>query len=182
MYENVLNHKKYIGQTSQTLSQRAGKNGEKYKNCTYFYRAILKYGWDNFKSSILEENLTFDEANEKEQYYIDLYNTQNEDCGYNLKNGGSNGQLSLATKQKISESIKGNKHPNYNKGKKIRCINTGEIFDNASRAAEWCGGDRNHIRQIANHSTRLKTNGKHPKTGEPLKWEFVNEKEATYAI
>ena len=42
-------------------------------------------------------------------------------------------------------------------------------------------GDRNHIRQVANHSTKLKTNGKHPITGERLKWEFVEE-EATYNV
>lgn len=180
MYENIANHKKYIGQTCLSLSQRAGKNGIKYKNCIYFYKAIQKYGWENFSSIILEEGLTLEEANLKEQEYINLYNTQNENYGYNLRDAGSQGHLANSTKQKISNSIKGNQHPNYGKGKKIRCINTGQVFDNANRAAEWCvNGDRNHIRQVANHSTRLKTNGKHPITGESLKWEFVEE-EATY--
>lgn len=180
MYENITNHKKYIGQTCLSLSQRAGKNGIKYKNCIYFYKAIQKYGWENFSSIILEEGLTLEEANQKEQEYINLYNTQNENYGYNLRDAGSQGHLANSTKQKISNSIKGTQHPNYGKGKKIRCVNTGQIFDNANRAAEWCiNGDRNHIRQVANHSTRLKTNGKHPITGESLKWEFVEE-EATY--
>lgn len=60
MYENIINHKKYIGQTYTSLEQRAGKNGIKYKNCTCFYNAIQKYGWDNFQSYILEENLSLD--------------------------------------------------------------------------------------------------------------------------
>lgn len=180
IYENNITHKKYIGQTCLSLSQRAGKDGIKYENCIAFYRAINKYGWNNFQSQILEDNLTLKEANQKEQYYINLYHTQDKDYGYNIRNAGSNGALSQDTKEKISKSMTGKKHHNYGKGKKIMCVNTGEIFDNASRAAEWCiGGDRNHIRQIANHSSRLKTNGKHPVTGEPLKWKFVNE-EATY--
>ena len=181
MYENIINHKRYIGQTCSSLAQRAGKNGIKYKNCIYFYKAIQKYGWDNFQSYILEQNLSLDQANQKEQYWIDYYQTKDLNKGYNLKNGGSNGSLSEETKQKISNSLKGINNPHYGTGKKIRCINTGEIFDNASRAAQWCiNGDRNHIRQIANHSTRLKTNGKHPITKEPLSWEFITESEATY--
>lgn len=180
MYENLINHKKYIGQTCLTISQRAGKQGIKYKNCDYFYKAILKYGWDNFKCSILADNLTLEEANLQEQYFINLYQTQNHSYGYNLRDAGSQGHLSEETKSKISKALSSIGNPNYGKGKKIRCVNTGEIFDNANRAAEWCaGGDRNHIRQVANHSTKLKTNGKHPITGEKLKWEFVEE-EATY--
>ena len=181
MYENNINQKKYIGQTCLSLSQRAGKNGIKYKNCIYFYKAIQKYGWNNFSVKILEDNLTLEEANMKEQQYINFYNTKNKNYGYNLRDGGSHGHLAETTKEKISNSLKSINNPNYGKGKKIRCINTGEIFDNASRAAQWCiNGDRNHIRQVANHSTRLKTNGKHPITGESLKWEFVDNAEATY--
>ena len=169
MYENLINHKKYIGQTCLTLSQRAGKQGNRYKNCDYFYKAILKYGWNNFKSSILASNLTLEEANLKEQYFINLYQTKNHLYGYNLRDAGSQGRLSKETKLKISKALSSTGNPNYGKGKKIRCVNTGEIFDNANRAAEWCvNGDRNHIRQVANHSTKLKTNGKHPITGERL--------------
>lgn len=180
MYENKINHKKYIGQTCSSLYQRSGKEGKKYKNCVAFYQAIQKYGWNNFSVKILESNLTLEEANLKEQEYINLFNTQNKQFGYNIRNASSQGTLSEETKEKISKSLSGEKHPNYGKGKKIRCINTGQIFDNASRAAEWCkGGDRNHIRQVANGKGRLKTNGKHPITGEPLRWEFIG-KEAIY--
>ena len=181
MYENKINHKKYIGQTCLDLAKRAGAEGKFYKKCSYFYSAIKKYGWNNFVPSILEENLTLEDANKREQFYINLYNTQNAEKGYNLRDAGSKGKLAQSTKIKISQAFSGNKHPNYNKGKKIRCVNTGQVFENATRAAEWClHGDRNHIRQIANHSTKLKTNGLHPITKEKLTWEFVvDNKEAT---
>lgn len=80
------NGKKYVGQTSQTLNIRA-KRGEGYISSPAVYNAIKKYGWDNL---IIE---TFpcsskQEMNELEQYYIKLYNTTNNQHGYNLTVGG----------------------------------------------------------------------------------------------
>ena len=83
-YQNMLNNKKYIGLTSLTLKERAGKDGHNYKDCTHFWNAIQKYGWNNFNSKVLEENLTLDEAKEKEKYYIKLYKTNNSNIGYNI--------------------------------------------------------------------------------------------------
>ena len=64
---------------------RKDKSG-KYKQ-PKLANAILKYGWDNF---ILERTLTDlsnDEANELEKYYIHYYNS-NGDGGYNISDGG----------------------------------------------------------------------------------------------
>ena len=57
VYTNKVNGKKYVGQTCQPIEYRAN-NGRGYKRCVYFYRAIEKYGWDNFSCNILLENLT----------------------------------------------------------------------------------------------------------------------------
>ena len=81
-------NKCYIGQTKKTLVQRAGWQGSQYERCTAFWRAIQKYGWDNFKSEILEAVETEDEANEKEKYYIELYKSNQSDYGYNIYSGG----------------------------------------------------------------------------------------------
>lgn len=80
------NGKKYVGQTIQTLNNRA-KQGEGYINSPAVYNAIKKYGWDNI---VIE---TFSctskqEMNELEQHYIKLYNTTNNQYGYNLTVGG----------------------------------------------------------------------------------------------
>ena len=47
--------KSYIGQTIKTVEQRAKYTGEGYKKCPVFYRAILKYGFENFTCEILEQ-------------------------------------------------------------------------------------------------------------------------------
>ena len=78
-------NKKYIGITSQNVKKR-WQNGYGYKTNKYFWRAIQKYGWDNFEHEILFENLTVDEAKEKEIELIKLYNTYRPN-GYNLTFG-----------------------------------------------------------------------------------------------
>ena len=107
VYKHIckITNKVYIGQTNN-ISTRWKPSA--YKNCTKFYNAIQKYGWDNFDHIILESNLTLQEANEKETYYIKLYNSIND--GYNLSYGGLNKLASEETKKKMSETRKGVPH------------------------------------------------------------------------
>ena len=101
-------NKKYIGITSQNVKKR-WQNGYGYKTNKYFWRAIQKYGWDNFEHEILFENLTVDEAKEKEIELIKLYNTYRPN-GYNLTFGGDNISekiFSEETRKKISNALKG---------------------------------------------------------------------------
>lgn len=82
---------KYIGQTNN-LSFRIWQHKynsycEKRKEYNYpLSRALRKYGEDAFEIKILEDNLTEDEANEREVYWIRFYDT----CfkGYNQNIGG----------------------------------------------------------------------------------------------
>ena len=90
MHKNKINSKVYIGQTCRDLNKRFGSNGSGYVCCPLFYKAIQKYGWDNFEHIILEDNIqTLEEANDKERYYISLYNSTNHDFGYNIQIGGN---------------------------------------------------------------------------------------------
>lgn len=89
MHKNKINNKKYIGCTSQDRPERRWKNGKAYKTCTYFNNAIQKYGWDNFEHVIIEEGLfTEAYANEREDYWINYYDTKNPENGYNINAGG----------------------------------------------------------------------------------------------
>lgn len=81
-------NKIYIGITSKTLNERAKYNGCGYERCTAFWRAIEKYGWENFTCEILAQELTEEEAKRLERYYIKLYNSNNSENGYNISSGG----------------------------------------------------------------------------------------------
>lgn len=103
MHINKINKKKYVGQTCQKPEYR-WNNGKGYVQCPLFYKAIQKYGWENFEHKILKTHLTADEANQWEKYYISFYDTTNPALGYNLQAGGENHSVSLETKQKCSEN------------------------------------------------------------------------------
>lgn len=116
---NKINGKMYVGVTSQKPIYR-WKNGLGYKNNRYFFRAIEKHGWNNFKHIILLENLSEMYAKEIEKYLIHKYNTANPKNGYNISLGGD-GTLGYRhtdeAKQKISEKNLG--HATSQKTRKL---------------------------------------------------------------
>lgn len=90
-FENKINHKIYIGQANN-LSQRYKKHKNNINDISHqeiFYRALRKYGWDNFEYEILEEFYDYDKErlNKLEIYYIKKYNSLNPN-GYNMTKGG----------------------------------------------------------------------------------------------
>lgn len=103
IHTNLINGKKYIGQTSQKPEKR-WDNGRGYITSPKFYNAIQKYGWSNFSHEIIASDLTAENANLLEELLIQEYNTQDDKFGYNIKNGGSNGAHSEETKKKIGQS------------------------------------------------------------------------------
>ena len=99
------NGKSYIGVTRQNPPSKRWANGKGYDYNTYFYRAIQKYGWDNFKHEILFKNLTSKEAEKKERELIAYYKSADRKFGYNIELGGNGvGKMSEETKKKISKS------------------------------------------------------------------------------
>jgi group I intron endonuclease len=77
-----------VGITGQKPKDR-WQRGCNYKSCYIFYRAIQKYGWNNIEHKILFQNLTKNEACEKEIELITLYDTINRKKGYNILKGGN---------------------------------------------------------------------------------------------
>lgn len=102
IHKNKINNKVYIGQTCQKPEYR-WENGEGYVQCSAFYAAIQKYGWDNFEHIILFENLTQEEANKKEEELIKQYNSNNKEYGYNITAGGNNHTFNEEGKQHCRE-------------------------------------------------------------------------------
>lgn len=97
-------NKRYIGITSLDINRRWRKNGKGYKHQQYFYRAIKKYGWDNFQHIIVAKGLDEETAKWLEVELIREFDTTNQDNGYNISLGGNTGN-----------GLRGEDHPNYNR-------------------------------------------------------------------
>ncbi len=186
MHKNKINNKVYIG---QTCNIKVRWHPISYKSSSYFYNAIEKYGWDNFEHIVLIDNLSLEEANQKEKYFIKIYESTNRNKGYNLKTGGNNGyQLSKETKQKIRLSNQLYAKNNLDKllirlekmhkkvRKKVICLNNNKIFNSQIEAANYAGLKNSTPISRCCKGER-KTAGKHPITGEKLKWSFYELKE-----
>ena len=87
----------YIGQTIQTNPNIRWQNGKGYKSHNpIFFLAIQKYGWENFKHEIIEDNIkTKQTANEREIFWISFYDSFRN--GYNSTPGGD-----LSTDETVS--------------------------------------------------------------------------------
>lgn len=118
--------KVYIGITRQKPEKR-WENGNGYKQCPAFWKAICKYGWNNFNHEILKTNLSKEVAEAEEIATIKKYKSTNSKFGYNIENGGNCcGTHSDATKKKISQANKG-KIVSQKTREKIRIANTGKL-------------------------------------------------------
>ena len=148
MHTNIFNNKKYIGIT-RNMPKSRWQNGRGYYRQLLFYRAIQKYGWDNFKHEVIFYNLTKEEAEMFEIELIKYYNTTNVKFGYNIDNGGNCiGKRSDATRQKISESKKSKKFKHSEETKmKISEINKGRPASEKQKriASELNKGSKNYF-------------------------------------
>lgn len=108
--ENLVNHKKYIGQSNNIeyrwKQHKYELNRGSHDN-DYLQKSWNKYGCDNFDFYIIEL-CDINILNEREVYYIDLYETLSRDKGYNLTSGGgANKQYSQEVCEKISQALMG---------------------------------------------------------------------------
>ena len=103
---NKINNKIYIGQTIRSLFERV-KDYKLYKTNGYLINSFNKYGFDNFEFSIIDTATSIQELNEKEKYYINLFNSYDRNIGYNIELGGNNCSASEETRKKMSISHKG---------------------------------------------------------------------------
>lgn len=80
-----INNKVYIGQTSESLKTRFKRHMgyQKDDNDTKFYRAVRKYGVENFYIEKIDEATTQQELDDKELYWINKLNAVKD--GYNSK-------------------------------------------------------------------------------------------------
>ena len=130
---NLVNGKIYIGKTTQSIEKRFKEHcieASRYQKCldnkidfgyeSNLYPAMIKYGYDNFNIEIVESFSTEINLNDKEIYYIEKFQSQNPEIGYNISRGGLGGPLFKGhhhkqdTKLKLGSMQKGKKW--YNNG------------------------------------------------------------------
>ena len=183
MHKNKINGKVDIGITKQKPQYR-WNDGNGYKT-QMFYKAITKYGWDNFEHYILFNHLTKQEAEYKEVELIKKYNSHCNKNGYNilddinkhkternlrkerkkrevkettrekLRKANLGKHLSLETKNKLSKLKKGK--PNLKSMKKVVCIETNIIYNGLIIASQKTNINFKNIQSVC--SGRSKTAG-----------------------
>ena len=91
LVRNKKNGKVYVGQTTKTVEVRWKAHlNESKRSKTFFYKAIRKYGADNFSIETIDTASSIEELNKKEEEWIKHYNALDQKVGYNLQPGGSN--------------------------------------------------------------------------------------------
>lgn len=122
--KNLINNKKYIGLTTQKLSKRCPWTEhsliQTHEN-PHLTNSLKKYGIENFERNVIDSAKDIEELDKKEEFYIQKYNTLDQNYGYNMKHGGNSGRHTKETKNKISQTrkekgiAKGNQNPMYEK-------------------------------------------------------------------
>ena len=115
----LINNKCYVGITTQGLKRRAWRHKSiKYSGTCIFKNAILKYGFENFKFEVIEKVSTEDALVEREKFWIKELKALHPN-GYNFLEGIVSG-YELSRPRMVP----------------VFCIDTGEVFECMSKAAE----------------------------------------------
>lgn len=107
---NLINGKKYVGQTVRSLSVRIIEH--KNEKTTAFSRALRKYGLQSFTFAIIDHSDSIETLNEKEKYWIRIHNSLSPH-GYNIAIGGKNHAgytRSAEAIEKTRQTMIGRKH------------------------------------------------------------------------
>ena len=180
IHTNKINGKKYVGITCQTPSER-WRGGKGYKNSVKFYKAINKYGWENFYHEIIMDNLTQDEARAAEISLIKTLDTiQN---GYNISKGGDKipephnrpvcqidyetGKV-IAEFESITQASKATGTPRICIGKVVRKQQT------LAGGFAWCYKEETYIKRYQRRGTSKEIEGVDD-FGNTIRFECIND-------
>lgn len=146
-----------------TLDEHYGYNkkrsGSKYKGSGKFNDESKHRVSDGLKEKWKDEEFKRKMCNSRKQQYKQ---------GRINPMKGKN--LTKEHREKISDSLKGNKNP---RAKMVVCLDTLQIFSTGKEAGEWCNCCKQGICQCC--KGRCKTAGKHPITGEKLHWMYYED-------
>ena len=177
LWTNLVNGKKYVGQTT-CFHRRMKTYRYTYPNA-YMEHAVNKHGLDNFDITILERDVPLDKLDEREQYWLDYYQSYDLDKGYNIC------KIAVTTKgvthteewcQEHSDYMKekwkdteyrnfwhnrmsGENNYFYGKrfsgdknghAKAVRCVELNKIYTTVQEASKCSGTSRQNISHVLN--------------------------------
>ena len=177
LWTNLVNGKKYVGQT--TCFHRRMKNYRHTYPNAYMERAVNKHGLDNFDITILERDVPLDKLDEREQYWLDYYQSYDLDKGYNIcKVAGTTRGVThteewcqehsdyMKEKWKDAEyrnfwhnRMSGENNYFYGKrfsgdknghAKAVRCVELNKIYTTVQEASKCSGTSRQNISHVLN--------------------------------
>ena len=195
--------KKYIGVTSKPLRQR-WNGGMGYENQKRVFHAIVTFGWENVTHYLLADGLDKESAYIIEAYLIQKWKTYRKSKGYNTAipkieipndfvitkimrvevpdvNCGSIDLKFLRRREKLDNVARGDTYTGQ-RLKKVRLIETGDVYNSAALAA------REHGVDVANLYIAIRKGyacgtyeisgaeyGESWITERPAHWEYVEE-------
>ena len=178
LWTNLVNGKKYVGQTT-CFYRRMKTYRYTYPNA-YMEHAVNKHGLDNFDITILERDVPLDKLDEREQYWLDYYQSYDLDKGYNIcKVAGTTKGVTHTEEwcQEHSEWLKdkwatdedyrkfwhdkmsGENNYFYGKdcsgdknghSKAVRCVELNKIYTTVKEASKCSGTSRQNISHVLN--------------------------------
>jgi group I intron endonuclease len=135
---NKINGKNYVGQTTTSINNRFIQH-VRYNKFGILHKAINKYGSENFTIEEIDGANSQSELNYLETHYIYKYESL-APSGYNLKEGGkAGGKLSSVEKNRLKQKCR----KRY--GRKIACINSGDVYNSISEAEDKLGIKKSNI-------------------------------------
>ena len=169
--ENLLNHKKYIGQSIDV--HKRWVDHKRHLKCNNHDNGYLQNAWNydgeqNFKFYILQECST-EQLDDLEIFFINKYDSCNRQKGYNLQSGG---QLAShfpteEVRQKLSDKLMGHALTErqyktlVNNGlihsKPVYCIVTNEVFLSISEASRKYHIEISNISKCCNNKSQTTT-------------------------
>lgn len=113
---NTLTGKYYVGQTQHSLNYRWQGHIKKARQArlgkikqTYLYKAISKYGPENFEIRPVFRCQTKEQLDAAEIFFIGLFDATNKNFGYNCTFGGHGGSCTQEVRDRISDTKRGKK-------------------------------------------------------------------------
>ena len=148
-----------MGQTIKTIAERWRLHLQEAKKFSHrpLYRAINKYGANMFTIRPIEEDIPYNQLNEREIHWIEQFGTYN--SGYNLTTGGEQSKtIHQDVKDKISSTMSG----------------VVKSKEHVSAVRKSLSGNRLSVIGDGKHHM-IKIRGTHNNTGEVVEFNSLTE-------